>query len=155
MKKFIIDKLKDEENLNLIFQYFNDDSYHINHYYIEIIGEAILETTIFKELIHEKILRTEETDLAYIDGVKMEIGKSYFFKYRYGDLMWEKKEVTRFTTNGHPWADGALTDGLWLVDELDDETVLKKFARDWLSRNNVSERTIPEIFVEIYNSYKK
>jgi len=153
--KYIIDKLKDEDFVKLRFQSFKSDGFKINDYYVEIYNEKILNTKTFKDLIADGILREKNENLAYVDGVKLEIGKEYFFKYRYADAMWERKTVTRFTVNDHPWAgSGVVTDGLWLIDELDDETKLKEFARNWLNNNNITEKTISDIFVEMYNSYK-
>jgi len=152
--RYIIDKVIDEDFVKLRFQSFKGEDYKIDNYYVEIFNEKILKTATFKDLIIDGILRKENKNLAYVDSVKLEIGKKYFFKYRYSGK-WKKKTVTRFTSNGMPWAsDGVITDGLWFVTELDEETELKYFAIKWLSENNITDKTLPEIFVTMYIKYK-
>jgi len=154
MKKYIINNVKDEMYVKLRFQSFKEEDYNYKTNYVIVLNERILKSKTFKDLIENQIIREENSDLAYVDNVKLEVGKEYYFRYRYSKE-WKKYKVTKFTSDGFPWAGtGIITDGLWYVDEVENDTLLKEFARKWLSENNVSEKTLGEIFVEMYNSYK-
>ena len=100
-------------------------------------------------------------DLMIVDGVNLEVGKSYFVKYKHGVNKWEKISITRVTINGHPWQvgrnhSGIITDGSYLVKELTPETELEDYARKWLSENlkdNV-DLSLVDLFVKMYNGFK-
>jgi len=101
-------------------------------------------------------------DLMIVDGVKLEIGKYYFVKYIHcANSKWEKIQITRVTTNGHPWQvginlNGIITDGNYIVKELTPETELENYARNWLYENlkhNV-DTSLVDLFVKMYNDFK-
>lgn len=96
-----------------------------------------------------------------VDGIVLEVGKSYFVKYKHTEPEWEKITISRITENGHPWGiwknhSGIITDGNYFVQELTNDSILEQYARKWLSNNlkdNV-DTTIVDLFVKMYNDFK-
>ena len=106
-----------------------------------------------------------EKDLTLIDGVRIEVGKSYWVKHWPSNGKWEKVKVTRITDHGHPWREsshgkvmnGILTDS-YHVQELTSEVELEQFARTWLQDKGYDAfanlTPVPEWFAKIYNDFR-
>lgn len=65
--------------------------------------------------------------------------KSYWFKYRHCPSKWFKATITRFTTDGHPWADGGghsgiISPGSYEIIECTPTKELEEQARAWLNK---------------------
>ena len=97
-----------------------------------------------------------------VDNVTLEVGKEYFVKYIHCPSKWDKVQITRITTHGHPWGvsyshNGVITNGNYLVKELTSETELEQFAREWLKRNpdDILDMPLPILLAKFYNSYQK
>ena len=72
-----------------------------------------------------KLASTERSEIAersVLDGIQIEVGKEYWFKYKHCESQWAKRRVTRFTDMGYPWAgNGIRTDDSYYVREVDTE----------------------------------
>ncbi len=142
-----------KEKIYLRMQSFKSDLYKIDFDKL-IVEDKLIDTNSIKELLKSGVIQ----DLMVVDGVELEIGKSYFVRYTSCESPWNKIKISRITVNGHPWQEGEgisgiIIDGQYAVEELTDETKLKNFAREYLKKIDFSIKTLPDIFVEMYNSY--
>lgn len=52
-------------------------------------------------------------DLTIVDGIKLEVGKTYLMKYAHGTNQdWFECKITRITDHGHAWGEGGGTSGI-------------------------------------------
>jgi hypothetical protein len=103
-----------------------------------------------------------EKDLTLIDGVRIEVGKSYWVKHWPSDGKWEKVNITRITQHGHPWSEGKHRNGIitdsYKIQELTSEVELEQFARTWLQEKGYEAfahlTPVPEWFANMYNDFR-
>lgn len=100
-------------------------------------------------------------DLMVVDGVKLEVGKSYWVQYKHCKSPWIKVSITRTTSDGIPWQEGdgvsgIIYNGNYNVQELTSEVELEQYARGWLKANLSSniDTPLPILFSKMYNDYK-
>jgi len=100
-------------------------------------------------------------DLTLINGIRIEVGKSYWVQYIHCESKWEKVSISRLTDMGHPWANfkrssGILTDD-FRVQELTPEVELEQFARTWLDDKGYSgfaqHTPVPKWFAQMYHEF--
>lgn len=58
-------------------------------------------------------MNTELEDLTIVDGIKLEVGKTYLMKYAHGtNNDWFECKITRITDHGHAWGEGGGSSGI-------------------------------------------
>ena len=159
MKKIYNIKNYDSENdkltIKLKLQSYKSDDYEVGFSKL-VVDDKLLMSSAINQLLEDNIIE----DLMMVGGVYLEIGKSYFVRYTHCKSSWNKVKITRITDDGYPWQvgdgiSGVISNDSYEVEELTEETELKDFARNYLSSVDFSEKTLPEIFADMYNSYKK
>lgn len=82
-------------------------------------------------------------DLTIIDGIKLEVGKSYYVQYKHCPSDWKLCRINRLTVNGHPWSDDR---GGVITDSHNVKTVEDFLKYDKISIQKISRKGLKEIY---------
>lgn len=129
-----LDSLGDSYNNQYISQY--EAKFWGGGSSIEVGSGLIYHNGKWAEIIKENI-----EDLTIIDGVKLEIGKSYYVQYKHCPSEWKLCKINRLTANGHPWSDdrgGVITDS-YNVKTVEEFNKLNNMNTQKLSRKGLKE----------------
>ena len=90
-----------------------------------------------------KMNKIIKEDLTIVDGVKLEVGQSYYVRYKHGvQLEWMLCRITRITDHGHAWSDtkgGVITNGSYDVKTIEEFENKSKMDTQKLSRQGLKE----------------
>lgn len=96
-------------------------------------------------LTHEFDMTTNEgrEDLTIVDGVKLEVGKSYHIKYKHNiHFTWKLVRIDRITQHGYAWSDdhgGIIPNGNYWVNPIMENKQGKVMQTQKLSRQGLKE----------------
>ena len=106
------------------------------------VGDGLIYTS--RTNTWAEIIKEDNTDESIVDGVKLEVGKSYSIKYKHSKgSTWKLVTINRITQMGHAWSDdngGIITDGnYWVIPVGEDQLKEKVMGKQKLSRQGLKE----------------
>lgn len=111
---------------------------------IEIhIDDIIKHIDFYSEPMPIESKEEVKEDLTIVDGVKLEVGQSYYVRYKHGvQSEWMLCRITRITDHGHAWSDtkgGIITNGSYDVKTIEEFENKSKMGTQKLSRKGLKE----------------
>jgi len=111
---------------------------------IEInIDDIIKHIDLYSEAMPIESEEEVKEDLTIVDGVKLEVGQSYYLRYKHSvQSEWVLCRITRITDHGHAWSDtkgGIITNGSYDVKTIEEFENKSKMGTQKLSRKGLKE----------------